>query len=63
MSEFHKTTIGQKFYNTDLPRLIESLNKLSSAIEKQNAINEKLLKENKRSNAIKVKELNESKQP
>lgn len=63
MSEFHKTQMGQKFYNTDLPKLIESLSKLSSAIEKQNDINEKLLKESKRTNAIKLKELNESKQP
>jgi hypothetical protein len=63
MSEFHKTSMGQKFYEKDLPKLIESLSKLSSAIEKQNDINEKLLKESKRTNAIKIKELNESKQP
>jgi hypothetical protein len=55
--------MGQKFYEKDLPKLIESLSKLSSAIEKQNDINEKLLKESKRTNAIKIKELNESKQP
>jgi hypothetical protein len=63
MLEFHKTQVGQKFYNVDLPKLIESLIKLSSAIEKQNEINEKLLKENKKSNVLKNKELNESKRP
>lgn len=60
--DFHKTLMGKKFYEGDLPSLIKSLNRLSEAIETQNVINEKLLKENKKENAIKAKQLNENKQ-
>jgi hypothetical protein len=45
--DFHKTTMGNKFYNSDLPRLIDSITKLTTAIEKYNSIKEKELKENK----------------
>ena len=39
--------MGNKFYNLDLPRLIDSITKLTTAIEKYNSIKEKELKENK----------------
>ena len=42
--EFHNTKMGQKYYMHDLPRLIESNNRLAEALEKQNAINEKLIR-------------------
>jgi hypothetical protein len=45
--EFHKTIIGKRFYDSDLPRLIDSLNKLTSAIEKSNVLKEKGIKEGK----------------
>jgi hypothetical protein len=45
--EFHKTIMGKRFYDSDLPRLIDSLNKLTSAIEKSNALKEKGIKEGK----------------
>ena len=60
--DFHKTLMGKKFYEADLPGLVKSLNRLSEAIETQNVINEKLLKENKKENAIKAKQLNENNQ-
>ena len=41
---FHNTKMGQKYYNHDLPKLIESQNRLADAIEKQNALNEKRLR-------------------
>ena len=59
--EFYKTSIGKKFYENDLPALIQSLNKLSEAIESQNSLTEELVKENKRLRALKTKQLNESK--
>lgn len=43
-TEFFNTKIGQKYYMQDLPRLIESQNRLAAAIEKQN----KLAEEKKR---------------
>ena len=45
--EFHKTSMGKKFYDADLPRLIQSINRLSDALEKSNALREKDIKENK----------------
>ena len=41
MTDFHKTMIGKKYYQKDLPALIESQNRLAVAIEKQNKIEEK----------------------
>ena len=59
--EFHKTIMGKKYYENDLPSLIKSLNKLSEAIEAQNLLTEKMLTENKKTRALKTKQLNESK--
>jgi len=42
MAEFHNTMMGKKYYEHDLPKLIESQNRLAAAIEKQNQLNEKL---------------------
>ena len=40
--QFYKTPMGKKYYDHDLPRLIESQNRLAAAIGKQNLLNEKL---------------------
>ena len=37
---FYKTPMGKKYYEHDLPKFIESQNRLAEAIEKQNKINE-----------------------
>jgi hypothetical protein len=63
MSEFHKTLMGQKYYNNDLPALIKSITRLCEAMEAQNDINEKLLKESKKNNNFKLKEINERSHP
>jgi hypothetical protein len=42
MADFHNTMMGKKYYEHDLPKLIESQNRLAAAIEKQNQLNEKL---------------------
>ncbi len=41
MKDFYKTKAGQKYFDYDLPKLIESNNRLAKAIEDQNTINEK----------------------
>lgn len=33
MPQFHETAMGQKFFSSQLPSLIKSINKLSSAIK------------------------------
>ena len=51
---FHNTKMGHKYYNHDLPRLIESNNKLAAAIEKQNVLNEKLVRLEKKKTSINI---------
>jgi len=36
--EFFQTGMGRKFYEADVPKLIEAINRLATAIEKQNAL-------------------------
>jgi hypothetical protein len=56
-NDFHKTLIGQKFYNVDLPELIKTLSKLTEAVEYKNELTEKMLLLEKK----KFKQINESK--
>ena len=44
MADFHKTPMGKKYYEHDLPRLIESNQELAKQLKRQNDINEKLLR-------------------
>jgi hypothetical protein len=59
--DFHKTSMGKKFYEGDLPSLIKSINRLCEALEEQNVISEKLIRENRKEKSIRVRELNEAK--
>lgn len=56
-NDFHKTLIGQKFYNVDLPELIRTLSRLTEAVEYKNELTEKMLLLEKK----KFKQINESK--
>jgi hypothetical protein len=56
-NDFHKTLVGQKFYNVDLPELIKTLSKLTEAVEYKNELTEKMLLLEKK----KFKQINESK--
>ena len=38
--EFFQTRMGQKYYEHDIPALIEAVNRLADAIEKQNLLTE-----------------------
>ena len=60
--EFNKTSMVKKLYDADLPRLIQSINRLSDALEKSNALREKDIKENKIAASKKLKaQITESK--
>ena len=48
---FFKTPMGKKYYEHDLPKLIESQNRLASAIEKQNKLNEQSNRLNRKSSS------------
>jgi len=41
MSEFFKTMMGTKFYQSDVPRLVKALEKIAEELEKANKLKEK----------------------
>ena len=36
--EFFQTRMGQKFFEADVPNMIDAMNRLAKAIEEQNAL-------------------------
>lgn len=42
--EFHETVMGKRYYEATLPRQIEAMNRLATAIERQNELKEQELK-------------------
>ena len=44
MTDFHKSPMGKKYYEHDLPKLIESNTQLAKQLKRQNELNEKLLR-------------------
>ncbi len=65
MSDFHKTAKGQKFYEGDLPRLVNALEKISNQLQSLNEREERKFKLDERLKRQEIKknkdELNESK--
>ena len=41
MSEFFRTQMGRKFYDTDIPQLVKVLEKISNQMEQKNKLEEK----------------------
>jgi len=41
MSEFFRTQMGRKFYDTDIPQLVKVLERIASQMEKKNKLEEK----------------------
>ena len=39
--EFHQTSQGKRFYDSDLPRLAKALERIAAALEKSNEMQEK----------------------
>ena len=44
MNEFYKTAMGRKFYETDVPKLINVLEKIASKLDESNRLEEKRFK-------------------
>jgi len=44
MSEFFRSQMGRKFYDTDVPRLVKVLERIAMQMEKQNILEEKKFK-------------------
>ena len=60
MSEFYRTSMGRKFYESDLPRLISVLEKIANKMEESNKLDEKKFKLEEKLIKRQLKELNES---
>ena len=48
MPEFHETKMGRYFYDGNVPRLIRALERIADALEKQNEMKDKEVKESKK---------------
>tara|TARA_R110000787_G_scaffold245563_1_gene351380 strand:- start:421 stop:603 length:183 start_codon:yes stop_codon:yes gene_type:complete len=51
--DFHKTPMGKKYYEYDLPRLIESNQQLAKELKRQNDLNEKISRKKKPAQELK----------
>lgn len=60
MNDFYRTTMGRKFYESDMPNLISALEKIASKMEESNKLNEKKFKLEEKLMRIQLRSLNES---
>lgn len=60
MNEFHRTPMGRKFYEADLPKLVSVLEKIASQMEESNKLDEKRFMLEEKLMKRQLKELNES---
>tara|TARA_R110001592_G_scaffold62377_6_gene190886 strand:- start:1169 stop:1408 length:240 start_codon:yes stop_codon:yes gene_type:complete len=44
MADIHKTSMGKKFYEKDIPAIMLQLKRIADALEKENTLTEKRLK-------------------
>lgn len=60
MNDFHRTPMGRKFYESDLPKLVSVLEKIANKMEESNKLDEKRFKLEEKLMRRQLKELNES---
>lgn len=56
MNEFYQTVMGRRFFDAQLPNLIEAVNRLADAVEESNMIRSKELEKNADSKTEKQEE-------
>ena len=61
MDNFHKTPIGRKFYDSQVPKIISALEKIADNLEKLNKLTEKGNKLDEMLLRKQVKQINENK--
>jgi hypothetical protein len=59
MNEFYKTAMGRKFYETDVPKLINVLEKIASKLDESNKLEEKRFKLEEKLLRGQIKDVNE----
>lgn len=60
MSEFYRTPVGRKFYESDMPQLITALEKIALRMDEANKLGERKFKLEEKLIKKQLKELNES---
>lgn len=59
MKDFYRTGAGRKFFDSDLPKLITALEKVSLQLEKSNVLEEKKFRLDEKIKKLQIKDLNE----
>lgn len=60
MKEFYRTTAGRRFFESDMPALVEALQKISTQLEKANELAEKKRRVDEKLKKLKIREANEN---
>lgn len=62
MADFFRTSMGRKYYESDIPNLIAVLEKINTQMEKANLLEERKFKLNEKLKTLQIKKLNEENQ-
>jgi hypothetical protein len=59
MKDFYRTSAGRRFFEQDVPALVEALNKISTQLERSNELAERTRKVDEKLRKLQIKNLNE----
>lgn len=59
MKDFYRTSAGRRFFESDVPALVEALQKISTQLEKANELAEKKKRVDERLKKLQIKNVNE----
>jgi|TARA_B100000575_G_C23069280_1_gene615820 hypothetical protein len=58
MKDFYRTAAGRRFFESDIPALIEALQKISTQLEKANELGEKKRRVEEKLQRLQIREAN-----
>jgi len=58
MKDFYRTAAGRRFFESDVPALIEALQKISTQLEKANELGEKKRRVEEKLQRLQIREAN-----
>lgn len=59
MSEFFRTSMGRKYYESDIPKLTSVLERIANQMELSNKIEEKKFRLDEKVKKLQIKDINE----
>jgi len=60
MKDFYRTSAGRRFFEQDVPALVEALKKISTQLERSNELAEKTRKVDEKLKKLQIKEANKN---